>query len=298
MNGYDLSRTLNRILFVGGSSKVGRLIKKSWSKCSSADIDLHFQFRRLGELRDSCDVHLDPWANGISVAPCSELHYDTIVIFAGATSGPQLIDLNAEIARKWLDFSVSVGCDKVILASSSAVYGAGRNVPFKETDIPRPSNEYGSSKLKMERSLAQYRKLGLNICSLRIGNVLGADSLWRSIRSASKDRAVKLDRYPNGRGPLRSYIEPSTLLKVLERLSLLNGSELPQVLNVANPHATQMEDILNSVGVPWQWSPSSFESLQKIVLDCSSLEEIFDFSSVELDATSMVNRLYQLERSV
>jgi UDP-glucose 4-epimerase len=295
MNSLNGVRTVKKALFVGASGKVGSLIRNSWSNRSHTELDLHFQYRRLSEITADSDVYIDPWANGLLDAPSCDLHYDAMFIFAGATSGLGLIDANAEISEVWLDFALSIGCEKVVLASSSAVYGAGRQLPFKEADIPSPSNDYGISKLKMENSLDPYRRLGLNICSLRIGNVLGADSLWRSIKSGSDGRPLKLDRFSDGQGPSRSYIEPLTLLGILENLSRLKGSELPQVLNVANPKATLMEDILNSTGVSWEWVPSSLEGLQNITLDCTLLEGLFDFSRVELDTASMVARVLELE---
>ena len=197
--------------------------------------------------------------------------------------------------QRQLDLALDRGCKKVLLASSSAVYGLARDRPFVELDVPCPSSQYGVSKLRMENSLEEYRRSGISICCLRIGNVLGADSLWLNKNIASVECPIKLDRFTNGLGPLRSYIEPSTLLDVLIALSHTEARDLPQCLNLANPQPTSMHDILHALGVPWEWKPGSVEASQNIVLNCSLLEKFFSFSDIETSAATMVNNVLKIE---
>ncbi len=63
---------------------------------------------------------------------------------------------------------------KVILASSSEIYGEPRKVPIDETQTPIPITTYGISKLASEEYLKSYAKTcGFNYSILRFFNVVG-----------------------------------------------------------------------------------------------------------------------------
>lgn len=66
--------------------------------------------------------------------------------------------------------------DRVVLASSAAVYGDRPDATLTEHHRCQPSNVYGETKLAAERSLARYRdRHGLRTAALRYFNVAGAD---------------------------------------------------------------------------------------------------------------------------
>ena len=63
---------------------------------------------------------------------------------------------------------------KVILASSSEIYGEPRKVPIDEIQTPIPITTYGISKLASEEYLKSYAKTcGFNYSILRFFNVVG-----------------------------------------------------------------------------------------------------------------------------
>jgi len=63
---------------------------------------------------------------------------------------------------------------KMILASSSEIYGEPRKVPIDETQTPIPITTYGISKLASEEYLKSYAKTcGFNYSILRFFNVVG-----------------------------------------------------------------------------------------------------------------------------
>ena len=63
---------------------------------------------------------------------------------------------------------------KIIIASSSSVYGDKKSFPLKETEIINPKNFYGLTKKNNEEMSAIYSKLyGMNICALRFFTVYG-----------------------------------------------------------------------------------------------------------------------------
>jgi len=63
---------------------------------------------------------------------------------------------------------------KIILASSSSVYGDKNNFPLKETESINPKNFYGLTKKNNEEMSEIYSKLyNMNICALRFFTVYG-----------------------------------------------------------------------------------------------------------------------------
>lgn len=68
-------------------------------------------------------------------------------------------------------------CRHFAFPSTCATYGVPKSVPITEDMVQLPINPYGSSKLMIEKILADYdRAYGIRHCSLRYFNAAGADS--------------------------------------------------------------------------------------------------------------------------
>lgn len=64
----------------------------------------------------------------------------------------------------------------LVFSSTCATYGIPERMPITENMEQKPINPYGTSKLMIERILADYHKAyGLNYCCLRYFNAAGAD---------------------------------------------------------------------------------------------------------------------------
>lgn len=64
---------------------------------------------------------------------------------------------------------------KLVFSSTAAVYGDPENQPIVETEILKPTNPYGETKLAFEKILARYeRAYGMRYASLRYFNAAGA----------------------------------------------------------------------------------------------------------------------------
>ena len=82
--------------------------------------------------------------------------------------------VNVDAFKRLLDYAKTIGCKKIVYASSAATYGKGK-VPMSESDKPAPANIYGESKVKMEAAAREFVKEnpGFSVVGLRYFNVYG-----------------------------------------------------------------------------------------------------------------------------
>lgn len=201
---------------------------------------------------------------------------DALVVLAGVTPATASdMNLNTSIAQAYLHAAIACNIPRVILASSSAVYGAGQGDPLKETDPCLPLNDYGRSKLDMENFARTQVSTQLEICNLRIGNIAGADALLLNAAKA-KGVPLQIDRFENKRGPLRSYMAPKHLANVLTQLAT-SPKPLPFILNVAGEHPVYMEDLATAAQIPWEYKVAHPSAQSKITLSTLALSEFVDF---------------------
>lgn len=70
------------------------------------------------------------------------------------------------------------GVRKLVVISSTAVYGIPERNPVSETDVPHPAEEYGAAKVECERIAREFHeKTGLDITILRPTTILGLGRL-------------------------------------------------------------------------------------------------------------------------
>jgi UDP-glucose 4-epimerase len=108
---------------------------------------------------------------------------DAIIHFAGRAlvaesfaKSTEYTSINGEGSSKLFEAAVVSGIEKIVVASSCAVYGDKYLTPISESEIENPINPYGVSKLQMEKLLGQKIKQHTSIggISLRFFNVAGA----------------------------------------------------------------------------------------------------------------------------
>lgn len=206
------------------------------------------------------------------IALASRRRIDVMIVLAGIVPGPdaRLAD-DPRIADACLAAAAATGISRCLVASSSAIYGPGQGERLREDDPACASSEYGKAKLATEAVCNAWRERGLAVTALRIGNVAGADALLGQDKARSGEE-IRLDRFLDGGGPVRSYIDPITLAGVVGALA--GAEELPPVLNVAAPGDVAMADLLDAAGLPWRWQDAPPSALQRLVLDCDRLASI------------------------
>ncbi|AHM03752.1 hypothetical protein roselon_01364 [Roseibacterium elongatum DSM 19469] len=228
---------------------------------------------------------LDPSAKGPQPGA-----FDATICLAGVTPGPGAdLSLNTGLAEAALTAAHRAGIGRVLVASSSAVYGAGDGTPFSETARTDPVNAYGAAKLDMERACAPWRDKGVEVCCLRIGNVAGADALLLNVARSAPDQPLVIDRFADGRGPVRSYIGARSMADVLLTLAT-TPRDLPEVLNVAAPGHVWMEDLARAAGHPFDFRDAPPTAYQSITLACARLAALHDFAPDAADPAALVTQ--------
>ncbi len=260
-----LSRHINRVLILGASGKVGRMLTRFWVQSPPNDWVVFPQVRHGAS---SAEIN---WSLGDG--PSLLKPATAVVVLWGASPGSGLsFGENERLGLAALEIARDIGADRVFLASSAAVYGGAEIADMTEgTKNLLPSGEYGQSKLAMENAAALWAKRhpdGPAVCCLRISNVVGGDSLFASLAGGS---SIVLDRFPSGGGPRRSYITPSDLARTIDRLVKLPVHDVPRILNIAGARPVSMEDMAEAAGADVTWRPAPDSALECVAMDTSCL---------------------------
>ncbi len=278
---------IGKFALMGASGRVGRLIASAGANRDSPWHTVPLQYRRPQTLFHSRNI---PW--DVADGPDGLLKWmdrfgalETLIVMAGVTPATSSdMTLNTVIAKAYLDAAMVAGIKRVLLASSSAVYGFGDGSPMSEAHSCAPVNTYGKSKLDMEamaRNVAA--DTNMEICCLRIGNIAGADAVLLNASKATPEAPLIIDCFPDGAGPLRSYIGPTQAGEVLAKLACHQGA-LPSVLNLAGTAPIQMEELAIAAALPWRYATAPLTARQSITLDCSVLAALIDMPRGTHDA--------------
>lgn len=107
---------------------------------------------------------------------------DAVIHFAAFSVVPESMknplkyfDNNTSGMIKLLEVMVEADVKKIVFSSTAATYGTPERTPIKETDLQKPINPYGESKLAMEK-IMHWTDLanGIKFVALRYFNVAGA----------------------------------------------------------------------------------------------------------------------------
>lgn len=272
-----------RLLMLGASGRLGRLLHAAWSDPAVA---LNCQTRHEAT-RPGWQV-FDPLRdNDLLVAALAGA--DAVINLAGPVPRGSTVDLtlHSRLALATLRAARAARVRQVFVVSSAAVYGRATG-PSAESDPRTPISAYGRAKAEMERAVAAHIATTPDAPAttiLRIGNVVGADQLLGQVAN----RAPYLDRFPNGRGPQRSYIGPATLARVVARLVSISAAiHLPPVLNIATPAPVAMADLLHAAGSAWQDRAAPKGAIPAVHLDTRLLERLVPFPAASQTAAGMV----------
>lgn len=235
-------------LILGASSQIGQMFYQLWERGL-----LDFGSPPLWQHRKAV-AQKQTLIWDILADPAPQIAVSGVICLAG---GPQVAE-NAALAQAAV--TVAQGAP-VLFASTQAVYGPQVGM-MQETSLCQPQGDYGITKLAAERAIAGHP----NVTSLRIGNVIGADALLRSVKKGP----VRLDQFADGQGPRRMMIGPRTLGHAMIDLLAL-GQIAEPVLNLAQPGLVAMADLLDAAAAEWHWQAAPVTAIPALEMDLSAV---------------------------
>jgi UDP-glucose 4-epimerase len=275
-------------IVAGASGRIGRMVMNNWRQHAPNQIQFVPQFRS----DHSTGLH---W--NLAEGPQPLLDWtgkngpaEGLIVLSGVRhhEGDDPSE-NTAIIKSAIEAAKRAGFTRMLVASSSAVYGAWSDAPYKETMPLKPVTAYGRSKADVEALCNQASSPDLAITCLRIGNVAGADALLGSNFAVP----IKLDQFHDGKGPKRSYIGPQTLADVL--VTLVNAERpLPEVLNIAAPKPVLMQALLEAAKWPWQFVPAPSSAQQSVLLDTGLLSSLYDFKTDAANPIEIIRQWHAL----
>ncbi len=159
------------------------------------------------------------------------------------------LDINAQGTAQVLEVARQAGVQRVVLASSAAVYGQHTTLPLHEDLPPRAQSPYAASKIANEALAQAYTQMGLPTVALRFFNVYGPRQRADSPYAAAIPRFV--ERLRSGRPPViygdghqtRDFVFVRDVVD-----ALLAAAQAPQapgrVYNVCSGQGVRVLDLL------------------------------------------------------
>lgn len=167
------------------------------------------------------------------------------------TQFPEYLHCNVLATQRLMDACVRAGVPRVVMASSSSVYG-GAEGTMSEDDLPRPLSPYGVTKLAAERlalAFAARSDAALSVSALRFFTVYGPGQrpdmfIGRVIRATLENEPIEV--YGDGT-QIRDFVHVSDIVRalILAATTSDNGS---RVLNVGTGRAASVNEVIALVG--------------------------------------------------
>jgi hypothetical protein len=269
--GVGMMPQSGRMILLGASGKLGRMMLAIAGQTDLQQFEMKPVYR--SKAVDAKGVIWQPGQDPGGIGPA-----DVVVALWGVTGGNlPALEANETLALHAQALAEAVGASCVIHCSSAAVYQPGAGLLSEDATCAPPS-PYGAAKLAMERALEG----APGAVWMRIGNVAGAESLFGNMRPGGR---IRLDRFPDGASPARSYIAPHDLADVIAALA---RSDMTGPVNVGAPCATQMGAIASEVGVGIDWVDAPDSALPLVGLDTTQLSRVIALPDSAADPAHLV----------
>ncbi|HVB20106.1 MAG TPA: NAD-dependent epimerase/dehydratase family protein [Candidatus Paceibacterota bacterium] len=175
-------------------------------------------------------------------------------------------DVNVTGTLTVLDAARTAGVDRVVLASSAAIYGDNEEAPLHEELRPIPVSPYGAHKYIGERYLSLFSRLyGLGTVSLRFFNVYGPRLDPNGPYALVVGRFLKLRK---GKKPLtitgdgkqtRDFVHVRDIVRALIAAAESGDVGKGEVINIGTGYGTSVNELAGFFGGEHVYVPARIE---------------------------------------
>ena len=203
-----------------------------------------------------------------TVRPFAVAHFAAVAYVGESTVDPEhYYRTNTAGSLNVLRAMRATDVGALVFSSTCATYGTPANMPIVETDLQKPINPYGWSKLFVEQALLDFeRAYGLRSVALRYFNAAGADPdgeigerhrpethliplALTSATSSGEELVIFGDDFDTPDGTcIRDYVHVTDLADAhLRAVNYLHRGGQSDVFNIASGSGTSVADILTAI---------------------------------------------------
>lgn len=253
--------------------------------------------------------------------------FDAVIHFAASIVAPESVTdplkfymNNTVNTIHLLKAAIHSGVKKLIFSSTAAVYGEPDEIPIREDSPLKPINPYGTSKLMVEKVLADlaYANPDFKYVILRYFNVAGADPklrigqfypvathlikiLAQVICGIRNEFAIFGNDYPTPDGTaIRDYIHVDDLADAhLKALDYLIDGGQPDCFNCGYGKGYSVKEVLDAVnkisgaGINAKIAPRRVGDPSELVADCNKIKKVLlwkpQFNDIEFICKTAVD---------
>jgi nucleoside-diphosphate-sugar epimerase len=231
-------------LITGGSGFLANLLHAAGHQVELLDLANY----EASDYPESCVFHQGDIRDRALLAEVLEAgHYD--IVIHGAAALPlwprrDIYSINIEGTRNVIELSRHFGVERVVVISSTAVYGVPEKHPLDETDPVDGVGPYGITKIEKERIAAEFRAEGYIVPVIRPKTFVGTGRLGVfQILYDWVQSGVKIPVIGDGHNRYQ-LLEVEDLVQAIELCSLGPVEKANDVFNVgAKEFATVREDV-------------------------------------------------------
>jgi len=261
------------VLVTGGAGYVGSHTCKLLAKNGFVPVTVDRHFREgLVSYGPNFNLNLPQEVNRLNEI-ITRYNITSCIHFAGSTSVPESVadpsgyyKNNLIVTISLLDKLIECGVTTFVYSSSAATYGDPGLNKCRESDVCRPINSYGATKLMMEQVCKDYKTAyGLSSVGLRYFNAAGADPecevgelrdkethiIPLAIDAARQGRTFKIfgDKYDTPDGTcVRDYVHVMDLADAhIKALNYATFNNVAEVFNLGSGAPASNKELIDTV---------------------------------------------------
>lgn len=270
---------MEKHLIIGGNGYVGTAISDYLTNNSNVSIRV-LDINSPHEINHKIDYKLgsicDKKIIKESLSGIDYVHFYAVHIPFGAKK-EDILRVNIDGLRNVLEESVRQNIKKVIIVSSSTIYGGNMESEIHDITVPIPNDIYGSVRFEAEKLAMDYSKKGLNIIIFRPHIIAGGNkegvfsNIFERIRSDKNIWIPYTSKY------IHQLIHIDDLVRAIVKSFDYNYS---QVFNIGQDMEHNMYDLI-SILIKNTHSKSKIKLMPKFILNLFSiLDKVFKTSLI------------------